>query len=127
MKRLILSLLCVILLGGCLYEVKHDYSSIKEDVFLDPYYVWSYSPVQEMFNKNVSPLRAITLRVLNKKYCDVEVTVTCRFQPEDVFFGVNTIMVDVRGDKVFTVKGFARGTPDVETVRCQITRVKYVF
>lgn len=124
MKKLILGLLCVIFLGSCLHETKHDYSMIKEDVFLDPHYVWSNSPVQEMFKRNASSVRSITLRVVNRKYCSVEVKVSCFFQPEDVLFGTNSVVVGQREDKVFTVKGFARLTPDAETVQCRIMEVK---
>lgn len=125
MKRLMFSLLCVIMFCGCLvHGVNHDYSNIKEEVFLDPYYIWSNSPAQEMFKHEGSSLRSITLRVFNRKYCSVKVKVQCSFQPEETIFGENTIIIEPRENKVFTVKGFSRIVPEPEIVGCKILEIK---
>lgn len=121
MKKLFLGLFCGLLLVSCFHQTKFDYSNIKEDVFVDPYYGWSNTKTKHLFGTNPD-LKSITLRVINRKYCDVLVSIVCKYQPEDVIFGSNTFLVKARNDKVLTILGFSRGVD--ETISCFVEKVK---
>jgi len=114
MRKLIL-ILSILILGGCAATLKPAFhSAIGEEVYLDPYHTW-YNPSSEH-----SPLSSITLRLINKKYHDVSVEVSCHFSDDGVLYGKRTVSVKKRDDKVFVVRGFPRPYFS-ERVSCSIT------
>lgn len=115
----IVGMLLAFVLGGCATTKPAYHATVKEDVYIDHTHTWSNSPYGKY-----SSVRSITLRVINKKYAGVHVTVTCKYVPGDTVFGERTVWIPQRDDKVFTVRGFARLTPEPESVGCQITCVK---
>jgi len=117
MKKLLISLCALIMFAfvACAHGPAFDHSTVKDDIYLDPSYLWMNSTP----NNAVPSLRAITLRVINKKYRDVDVKVKCIFIDDGVLFGTKVQFVKARNDAVFTVKGFSRA-PFKERIRCTI-------
>lgn len=147
MKKLfvILSMLVALAFAGCATTKSSFNHNKAPDVYIDPDYTWANNyPVGVMFGPR-SSLRAITVRVVNKKYTDVRVRVRCDFSPQKSLnlklssgtnvhieyqdpdahmFGEMERIVKARGDRTFMVYGFARLVPDNETVSCSIKSVR---
>jgi len=123
---IVLCLLVSFVFIGCATSKPAFHSKIPSDtVYLDPYNSWVNScPVNTMpsYGKCHSPWRSITLRAINKKYRDVDITVGCFY--DDAKFGERTVTVEARDDKTFTVWGLARLVPDNEKVTCRITALR---
>jgi len=120
MKRLFILLAFVV---GCATVKPAYHSQMKEDVYLDHESSWSNSPVKYIFGKRSSPIRSVTLRLINKKYVDVSVSVMCTYS-DATKFGERTVTVKERNDKVFTIYGFVKLTDESESVSCRIISVK---
>ena len=147
MKKLlvVLSMLFALVMAGCA-TTKAAFDHHKTpSVYIDPDYTWANNyPVGVMFGPR-SSLRSITLRVINKKYVDVNVRVRCDYipqgslkletssgtkvevdyqDPEAHMFGEREKLVEARDDSTFVVYGFARMTPDNEKVSCFIKSIR---
>ena len=109
--------------GGCATTKSAFHSTVKESVYLDPDHTWSNSPVKCMgLNCGDSPIRSITLRIINKRYVKVGVKVSCTFKV-GASFGSKTVTVKPRNDKVFMVMGMAPHEFSNNTATCRITAV----
>lgn len=106
---------------GCATSKPIFHSTVKKEVYLDPYHTWSNSPMK-CFGQSDSPMRSITLRLINKRFRNVDVDVLCRFA-DGTLFGKRSVSVEKRNDKVFMVRGFAPLYEDAK-VFCGITGVK---
>jgi len=127
MKSLLIIIsLCIFTFIGCATSKPAFHSRVKDEVYLDIFYAWSNDPVKcfpQHIGQPCSPTRAITLRLINKRYRDVNVEVSCHFKSDKLLFGKKTVTVKKRDDKIFMVYGFARGY-DSETVTCGITNIQ---
>lgn len=113
----LVALIMAVLVGGCATTKPQYHANIKDDVYLDPGYYWINNP----FGAS-APVRSITMRLINKKYREIEVEVTCRacFSQKKYVWGKRTVSVDSRDDKIFTVMG-PEGSG---RVTCGITKIK---
>lgn len=133
MKNLFIILITFALTGCATIKPTFNHHKAPE-VYIDPDYTWANNYTTNVMFGQRSDLRSITLRVINKKYCDVKVKVRCEFpshkyganigDPNVILFGESERVVKARNDKTFMVYGFARMTPDNETVSCFIKSVK---
>lgn len=113
---------------GCATTNKPAYHTKMGDeaVYLDPHNSWSNDcPVNVIPSRGqcYSPWRSITIRAINKKYRDVDIRVVCSYD-NNAKFGEKIVTVKARNDKMFTIWGLARLTPDKETVTCNIVSYK---
>ncbi len=100
---------------ACAHGPAFDHSTVKDDIYLDSSYSW----MNNTPNNAVPSLRAITLRVINKKYRDVDVKVKCIFIDDGSLFGEAVKTVKARNDATLMVRGFSRA-PFKDRVRCTI-------
>ena len=121
------SLLCVLLAlayAGCVTPDYIMYDRIKEDVFLNQSYSWANNPL-----KSRTDLRSVTLRIVNKRYVAVDVSVSCRFDTGNDFdkskiFGESTITVEARNELTFMIRGFQEGHGLGSKLQCRILSVR---
>lgn len=126
--KFVMSLLLVLVfcLGGCAITKPTFHSKIPSGiVYIDYTNVWvNQCPIKEFGSHAcVSPWRIIVIRVINKKYRHVTVTVECKHS-NGVVFGRQTKHIDARNDTYFTVWGFGRTVPDSDKVTCKISHVQ---
>ena len=121
MKKILVGLctLFILVFAGCAHVPAFDHSSVKEDVYLDPSYSW----INNTPNNTVQSLRAVTLRIINKKYRDVDVKIVCHFTDDGQLFGEIVKTVKARDDATTVVRGFAR-SPFNEKLRCKIRSIR---
>jgi hypothetical protein len=131
MKNLfiVLGLLISVSFIGCATSKPAFHSTIPSDcVYIDPYNSWTNQcPVGPLMNGMCEfPWRSITIRVINKKYRDVSVTIECVYKDNDLFglFGKKTDVVKKRNDATFLIWGMTRQPLQSEYVNCQITDVR---
>ena len=129
MKKLfiMLGLLMFVSLIGCALSKPAFHSTIPADyVYIDPYNSWTNQCPSGKFIDGMcsSPLRSITIRVINKKYRDANVTVKCVYTLDNFVFGEQTGVVKKRNDKTFLIWGMARSTLQSGSVICKITDVR---
>lgn len=86
--------------------------SINEEVYLDSYNAWV---------KNTSDIKSIHMRVINKRYRDVNIEVSCYFC-DNTLFGKKTVFVKMREDAEVTIIGFSKAGR--EKITCGITKIK---
>jgi hypothetical protein len=122
MKRIFAGLITLIfVLMSCAHYNIFDHSRAKADVYLDPSYSWiNNSPT----HGHATGLRAITVRVINKKYIDVRVKVRCEFKSDRALLGETVGMVKARNDKAMVIRGFARSPILVERAACFVASVR---
>jgi hypothetical protein len=104
---------------SCAHGPAFDHNTIKDDVYIDPSNSWmNNSP-----NSHVPSLRAVTLRIVNKKYRSVDVRIQCTFIDDGRLFGKIVKTINARDDAIVMVRGFARSSFD-EEVRCIIKSIR---
>ena len=124
---IIFGLLISIMLVGCVVSKPSFHSTIPADhVYIDPQNSWTNQcPIGPIVNGTCSSSwRSITVRVVNKKYRDVRVTVKCLHMPEKLLFGEQTAVVNKRDDATFVVWGLGKSSVGFGSVVCQITNVR---
>jgi hypothetical protein len=123
---IIVSLLSVMFIG-CVASKPAFHSEIPSDyVYIDPDNSWSNQcPTGQILHGVCdSPVRSITVRVVNRKYRDANVTVRCMYLPENVLFGEQTSVVKKRNDATFLIWGMSRSVWFSNSIRCQIVDVR---
>jgi len=120
MKKLISLVVLLFLVASCKHYGVLDHHKIKSDVYIDTDYSWiNNRPV----NNRVKSLRAVTVRIINRKYIPVEVSVECRFREGGELFGETTTLVGARNDKTVMIRGYARA-PVSEWATCSIAHIR---
>ena len=121
-----LILLISIFFIGCATAKPAFHSKMDGDsVYIDPYNSWvnNCSSDGVIGDSCKSPWRSITIRVINKKYTDVFVSVQCKFELTETLFGKATKKISSRNDGVVFIRGLARMVPDKDRVICGISEV----
>lgn len=124
---IVLGLLMSVSFISCATSKPAFHSTIPSDyVYIDPYNSWTnqcpMGPVVD--GLCVSSWRSITIRVINKKYRDANVTVKCIYTSDSGVFGEQTAVVKKRNDATFVIWGMARSSLQPGSVNCQITNVR---
>lgn len=106
-------LLIFALFVSCIF-VPIDFSDNKPDVYIDYSNSWTN-------NCSNCSFKSVTLRVVNKKYANIFVRVTCEYE-NGAFFGYRDVKIDMRNDLVFKVYGLSRSDYD-DGIFCKITQI----
>jgi hypothetical protein len=120
MKKMFTILVALVMLMSCAHYGSLNHQKIKSDVYIDTDYSWiNNSPTHGY----MTGLRAVTIRLINRKYRDVDVKIRCEYI-DKVLFGETIATVKARNDKTIVVRGLARSPLFVERATCFITSIR---
>lgn len=113
-------ILLLLMFASCGHFGTLNHHKIKSDVYIDTDYSWINN---RPTSNRMRSLRAVTVRVINRKYIAVKVKVECRFRDDGALFGETVAFISARNDKVMVIRGYARA-PVLERATCSIAYIR---